>query len=198
MLTKNEIARKIMHILVGIVIIIAYYYDYIRPLTVFLIIIAGILASLISKRLKLPLLDFFLTHLEREEHRKTFPGRGIIFFFIGVLFVMQLFPKDIALASIMILTFGDSMSHIVGEQFGQIKNIFNGKSKKLFEGTVAGTISGFLGALLFVPFTQAFLGSFAAMVAEVIQIDLNQTQLDDNLIVPLVAGTVIYLVRVYL
>ena len=66
------------------------------------------------------------------------------------------------------------------------------------EGTIAGTISGFLAALLFVPFTPAFLGSFAAMVAEVVQIDLNQSQIDDNLIVPLVAGTVMYLVKIYL
>ena len=198
MLTKGEIARKIMHILMGILTVLAYYYNLIRPLTVFLIIIAGVLASLLSKRVKIPVLHFFLIHLEREEHRTTFPGKGFIFFFIGVLFVMQLFPKNIALASIMILTFGDSISHIVGEQFGQIKNIFNGKSKKLFEGTIAGTVCGFLAALFFVPFTPAFLGSFAAMVAEVIQIDLNQTQIDDNLIVPLIAGTVMHLVMVYL
>ncbi len=41
------------------------------------------------------------------------------------------------------------------------------------------------------------MGAAAAMIAEVIEIDLNKNQLDDNLIVPLVAGTAIYLVRVY-
>jgi dolichol kinase len=36
------------------------------------------------------------------------------------------------------------------------------------------------------------------MIAEVIEIDLNGKHLDDNLIVPLAAGTVILLVRTYL
>jgi len=118
----------------------------------------------------------------------------MIFFFVGVLLAIQLFDQNIALAAIMVLALGDSVSHIIGAQFGKLRNIFNIKSKKLFEGTVAGTIAGFIGAASFVPIPEAFLGSFAAMIAEVIQIDLNETTLDDNMIVPLVAGTVMLLV----
>jgi dolichol kinase len=65
------------------------------------------------------------------------------------------------------------------------------------EGTIAGTLAGFFGALLFVPLTSAFLGSLIAMIAEVVKIDFNDTTLDDNLTVPLVAGTVILLVNAY-
>jgi dolichol kinase len=122
----------------------------------------------------------------------------MIFFFAGVLLVIKLFPKDIALASIMVLTFGDSISHLVGERFGRIKNIFNGRSRKLFEGTIAGTLAGFFAAVFFVPVPEAFLGSAVAMIAEVIQIDLNHYPLDDNLFVPLAAGTVMFLVRIYI
>jgi dolichol kinase len=167
-------------------------------LSLFLGIVIGGLASLLSKRIKLPGFNWFLLHLEREDMRNTFPGRGLIFYFVGVLLCIELFPKDIALASIMILALGDSFSHIIGETLGQIKNIFNGHSRKLFEGTLAGFIFGFFGALLFVPYPEAFIASFAAMVAEVIDIDLNGKHLDDNLIVPLVAGTVMVLMRTYL
>ena len=93
---------------------------------------------------------------------------------------------------------GDSISHIVGGKYGRLRNLFNGKSKKLYEGTIAGTLAGFLGALIFIPATEAFLASFTAMVAEVIKIDFNDHTLDDNLVVPLVAGTVIFLLRTYL
>lgn len=127
--------------------------------------------------------------------KKTFPGKGMIFFFIGVLFSIELFERDIALAAIMVLTFGDSISHLIGARIGKMKNIFNGKSKKLFEGTLAGGFIGFLAAMIFVPFSEAFLGSFTAMFTEVVKIDLNEYTLDDNLIVPLVAGTVMFLVR---
>lgn len=198
MLTQKELFRQILHIIIGLIVLISYYLDFIGPLTVFLMIIVGILVSILSKRISIPFFSFYLKNFERQEQMEKFPGRGMIFFFIGVLLVMKLFTKDIALASIMILTLGDSISHIIGERFGLIKNIFNGKSKKLFEGTLAGTLVGFIGASLFIPWTQAFLASFAAMVAEVIEIDLNHNTVDDNLTVPLVAGTVIYLLQNYL
>lgn len=198
MLTTKELHRKAFHIGVGIIILISYYVDIISPLSMFLMIIVGILTSLISKHSEIPIIHHFLNKFERENQRHKFPGRGMIFFFIGSLLVMKLFDKDIALASIAILTFGDSISHIVGEKYGEIKNIFNGKSKKLFEGTLAGIFAGFLTSLLFVAWSEAFLASLGAMIAEVIQIDLNQNTLDDNIIVPLVAGTIIHLLRIYL
>jgi len=198
MLTQKELFRQILHIIIGLIVLISYYLDFIGPLTVFLMIIVGVLVSILSKRISIPFFSFYLKHFERQEQMGKFPGRGMIFFFIGVLLVMKLFTKDIALASIMILTLGDSISHIIGERFGQIKNIFNGHSKKLFEGTLAGAIVGALGASLFIPWTHAILASFTAMVAEVIEIDLNHNTIDDNLTVPLVAGTVIYLLRIFI
>jgi len=198
MLTRNEYLRQVFHIFVGVATAVTYYYNLLSPLAVLLGIIAGGLASLISKRISLPGFSWFLQRFEREEMRKTFPGRGLIFFFIGVLLCMQLFPKDIALAAIMILALGDSFSHILGEAVGTLSNLFNLKSRKLFEGTLAGFIFGFLGAALFVPYPEAFVASFFAMVAEVIDIDFNGKHLDDNLIVPLVAGTVMLLMRTYL
>ena len=71
-------------------------------------------------------------------------------------------------------------------------------SNKLLEGTLAGTFAGFLGAVLFVPIPEAVLGSAVAMIAEVVKIDLNDNTIDDNLVVPLVAGTVMFLVRLWL
>jgi dolichol kinase len=198
MLTKQEIGRQIVHAFSGILAVTLIYYDILSPLAIFLLIIVGILVSMLSKRIKLPFFSQFLDIFEREEERKKFPGKGMIFFFIGILLVVQLFSEDIALAAIMILALGDSVSHLVGERFGQIKNIFNGKSKKLLEGTLAGTMTGFLGALIFVPLPEAFLGSLGAMIAEVIKIDFNDHTLDDNLVVPLVAGTIMFLLRTYL
>ncbi|MBI2669110.1 hypothetical protein HYX14_04680 [Candidatus Woesearchaeota archaeon] len=197
MLTRRELGRQILHLAVGLGTVILFYYDILSPLAVFLMIIVGGLASFLCKRIRLPFFSAFLDRFERPEMRDTFPGRGMIFFFVGTLLVIRLFTKDIALAAIMVLAVGDSVSHILGERFGKIKNIFNGRSRKLLEGTLAGTLAGFAGAALFVPFPEAFLGAAAAMIAEVIEIDLNKNQLDDNLIVPLVAGTVMYLVKMY-
>ncbi len=184
-----------MHIIVGLITVTLIYYDHLRPFAIFLLIIVGILLSFLCKRVRIPMVSTFLDHVEREEQRHKFPGKGTIFFFIGVLLSLQLFERNIALASIMVLTFGDSVSHLFGAHFGRLKNIFNGKSKKLLEGTVAGALAGFFGAVFFVPLPEAFFGSAAAMIAEVIKIDFNENTLDDNLIVPLIAGTVMLLVQ---
>lgn len=195
MLTQKEYLRQLLHLFSGLLTVLLIYFELFRPFTVFLLIIVGILASFICKRRRLPFFSSFLDLFERKENF-AFPGRGLIFFFIGVLLVLQLFPRPIALASIMILALGDSISHIVGARYGETRNFF-GDKRKLVEGSVAGFLVGFLGAWLFVPFVEAVLGSLIAMMAEVMQIDLNNRQVDDNLIVPLVAGTVMLLVRFY-
>ncbi len=195
MLSKRELRRQVMHILVGVITAALVYFEILRPFTVFLLLIVGVLISFLSKRVRIPLVAQFLDVFEREEQRFTFPGRGVIFFFIGVLLVLRLFPRDIALAAILVLALGDSISHIIGGQFGQTKNIFNGDSRKLLEGNIVGALVGFVGALIFVPLPEAFFGSCVAMAAEMMQFDLNQRQVDDNIIVPLVAGTTMLLVR---
>lgn len=194
MLSQLELKRQLMHIIVGLATITLLYYNILSSFAILLLIITGIMLSFLCKRIWVPIISTFLDHVEREEQKKNFPGKGTIFFFIGVLLSLQLFEQNTAYASIMVLTFGDSISHMFGARFGKIKNIFNGKSKKLLEGTVAGTLAGFLGAMFFVPIPEAFLGSLGAMIAEVIKIDFNDTTLDDNLVVPLIAGTIMLLV----
>ncbi len=198
MLTKQEVGRQVLHVIIGLALVILYYLDILTPFAVFLGILCGGLISLISRRTNLPIFAFFLKNYERKNEQKNFPGRGMIFYFIGVLLVMQLFSKDIALAAMMVLALGDSVSHLYGAKFGKIKTIINGDGKKLFEGTLAGTVAGFLGAMIFVPIPEAFLGSLGAMLIEVVKIEFNENTLDDNLTVPLVAGTIILLVRNFL
>jgi phytol kinase len=199
MVSRTEVGRQIIHAGTGITLAALYYFDILSPLAMLLGIIVGILLSFICKRVdNFPIVGWFLKNYERNEERKSFPGKGLVFYFAGVLLVMQLFEKDIAIAAILILALGDSVSHLYGAKFGKIKNLFNGDGKKLLEGTLAGTVAGALGAMLFISIPEAVIGSFAAMMFEVVKIDFNDKTLDDNIIVPLVAGTVIFLLRAYL
>lgn len=198
MLTLKEFHRQIIHTLFGMLIITSYYFDLLSTFSILLLIITGVLASILSKRTYVPFFSDFIGHLERDDVKTTFPGRGLIFFLVGALITIKLFDKDIALAALMVLTFGDSVSHIIGSKYGKLKNIFNWQGKKLLEGTICGILTGFFAAWLFVPFPMAFLGSAVAMIAEVIEIDFNQNSLDDNIVVPLIAGTVMFLLRSFL
>ncbi len=193
----QELRRQIMHIITGIVLVTGYYFNIIGAWEVFLLLICGILTSFILTSIRIPLVSDFLDLFQRDEERRTIPGKGAIFFFAGTLLAMKLFEKDIAMAAIMIMSVGDSISHIVGRSFGKIRNIFNGYSNKLLEGSLFGAISAFFAAMIFVNPLEAFLASFVAMFAELAEVKLGENIIDDNLLIPLVAGTVIVLMRMF-
>ena len=114
--------------------------------------------------------------------------KGVLFFFMGSLLCLQLFSREIALASIFILTFADPVSHFIGQNFGGIIKI----NKKYLRGTLAGIIVGTIFASFFVPIYLALIGAFFAMFFEVLEIAMAGQTIDDNLLIPLVAGTAMY------
>ena len=161
----------------------------------FLLLIIGTILSFLSLHHKLPFISWFLYNFERAH---VHPGKGAICYLIGALFAVILFPQDIALASIMILALADSVSHYVGFNHGRIPHPFN--KEKFLEGSVAGILAGFLGAWIFVSSLEAFIAAFAAMVVEGFEIQFNgklanDKLVDDNILIPLVAGACILLLR---
>ncbi len=188
-----EIKRKIAHICVGIFIIITYSLNILKPKHLFFGIILFSILSLLSLKIRIPLISLLLDNFEREKDVKRFPFKGMIFFLIGSLLTVKLFTKDIALASITVLTLGDSTSYLFGYFLGKTKLSFN-KLKNL-EGILAGILLAFFGSLFFVNIFEAFFGSLIAMIIEGAGFRIGVNDIDDNFIVPLVAGTIIYLIR---
>jgi len=190
-----ELRRELLHILTGIVAILLISHGILTPWIIFFILLLGILLSFLSLRTEVPLISWFLNNFEREKDRKELPGRALLFGLAGSLLVLKLFPMDIALASITILTFADPISHIIGKCFGRIKSIFD-KNKNI-EGHISGFIISSLFAMLLVPVWMALVGSFVAVVFESLIIEVQKIKLDDNLLIPLAAGTAMYLLRIW-
>src|SRR3989344_7786850 len=124
-----EVKRKIGHIGTGLFIVTTYYYGILTQKYLFFLLILFCILSLGSLNFKIPVADFLLRNFERGKYIKRFPFKGMIFFLGGCLLVIKIFPKDIALASIMILTFGDSTAYLVGQFLGKTKLAFNGLKK---------------------------------------------------------------------
>ncbi len=188
-LSALEIRRQLFHILLGIVLVVLLHYELINSWHLFGLLILGILFSWLSVFVRLPVIGWFLDKFERKQTR---PGKGAITYFIGVLLALQLFPTDIAYAAILILALGDGVSSLIGP-FGSIRTTLS--DKKLFEGTFAGGLLAGVAAMFFVQPFEAFLAAFIAMFFEALEIRFNQQIMSDNVIVPLVAGTVILLLR---
>lgn len=195
-INRLELKRKILHMLIGIAALFLIIYKIINPLIIFIILTIGVFVSLLSLRIKIPLISWFLDNFERDKDKNKLPGRGIIFAVVGSLLALQLFETNIALASIIILTFADPISHLVGKAFGKTKSPFD-KTKNI-EGHIAGAIISSLIAMFFVSPILAIAGAIIAMLFESIIIEIQKIQLDDNLIIPLAAGTTMLLIARFL
>lgn len=189
-----DLKRKILHILLGIIGLFLLTYNIITPFQIFIILIIGIAISLISLKFNIPIISYFLDNFEKQEDRKELPGRGVIFAVTGSLLVLKLFSYDIALASITILIFADPISHLSGKFFGKTKSFLD--KRKNIEGNIFGALISGLLATFFIPFYLALTASITAMLFESIIIEIQKIELDDNLIIPLVAATTIYILKI--
>jgi dolichol kinase len=180
-MNHQELGRKIVHMMIGIIALLLIIYNIVTPLIIFIILIIGTLCSLISLKYKIPILSFFLDNFGRHNEKGKLPGRGIIFAVVGSLLALQLFDRNIALASIIILTFADPVSHLIGKLFGKTKSFID-KRKNI----------DFVHPLL------ALAGALSAMLFEAIIIEIQKIELDDNLIIPLAAGTTMFLIVEFL
>jgi dolichol kinase len=189
---KPEFGRKILHIMIGIGALLLIIYNIITPFIIFILFTICIILSLLSLRLKIPIVHFFLKNFERTKGKYGLPGRGLLSSMLGSLLALQLFPRNIALASMIILIFADPTSYLIGKAFGKTKSFID-KRKKI-EGNIAGFIVSSLLAMFFVHPILAISGALVAMLFESIIIEIQKMELDDNLIIPLVAGTTMFLI----
>ena len=183
---KNlELRRQGFHLALGIALVYLLYENLLDIQLMFAVLIIGIVVSLISKKYKLAFVNRMLKNFDRED--EILPGYGALTYFLGSIIAVGLFRKEIALASIMVLAFGDSFSHL--GRFGSIKNPLN--KTKFLEGTILGVIAGTLGAGLFVSWNAAFFGSLSAMSVEGFELAIFKKKIDDNLLIPIISGLII-------
>lgn len=192
MLTKLEIKRQLFHMSVGITIVILLYNNIINSTVLLIVAVLGLTLSLTYRRYKIPGISFLLQKFDRKKDIEIFPGKGAVFYVLGSFFAVFLFPKDIAMASIMILAFGDSVSRLAGP-YGYLKHPFH--SEKFVEGMIAGAIMAFTGAFIFVHWILALSASAIAMFIEGFDIKIKGFKVDDNLTIPIVAGFVMWIIR---
>jgi len=109
-----------------------------------------------------------------------------IFFALGIMLTLLLFPPPISYASIAIFTLGDGFATLFGKIIGRHVVSYN-KGKKV-EGTLLGILFASLGASVFVNPLKALVGAALGMIAESLPTPVN-----DNITIPLVAGLTLLL-----
>jgi glycerol-3-phosphate acyltransferase PlsY len=113
--------------------------------------------------------------LERK-HVKN-PFLGAMFYYIGCALAFAFFPFPVASAACAMLAVGDSLSNLVGANFGRRK--IGGKT---LEGSIACFLGSAAAGIFFVAPVLVLAGAAFAALAEHIP------RVDDNLTIPIVSG----------
>jgi len=135
----------------------------------------------------------FATRFERTDAARPF--QGAFWFYMGSCIAFLLFPLPIASSACATLAVGDSLSTVFGKKFGRHMLV----GSKTLVGSVAFFAGSVLISLLFVDIRLGLLGAFAAALAELIPdagplIHAKRRGIiDDNLLIPVIAGFVMVL-----
>lgn len=133
------------------------------------------------------LFSYFSSLLKEKEKEKI---SGTTLFLIATFITILIFPREIAILSLLYLVIGDTLSALVGFSLGRVKI-----GEKSLEGFLA-CFSGCLIVGLFLKrmgFSFSLLGLFLSSLG-VALIEIFPF-IDDNLSIPLVGGVLLYAFR---
>ena len=185
MISSHEYVRKAIHLL-NLVIPLSYCYIFPNKID-FLKILFGLTCLFLFIdviRNKFPFIKiFFIKIFGKMLRNHEIKGKltGATWVMIASLLTISLFPKNIAILSLVFMSLGDTFAALVGRKFGKVA-FFN----KTFEGFLGGLLPCVIIAFYFnsLPFYVSRIGAFSAMLIEVVPIPI-----DDNLSIPVFSAS---------
>jgi len=183
----HEIGRKIIHITILIVLVLFFAIkNQAGQQAALLFLVALLIFFLVLEYFRLELnfkLPFFHQFIRPKEQYRIY---GVIFFLSSTIIAFAVFDTAIALAALLMTTFGDMAAAIAGKKYGTTilfknKTVVGFASELVTNLIVAVLISLAFTINIYIPIIMAF----AATITETL-VD----ELDDNLIVPVVSGFV--------
>ena len=181
--------RKIFHLLLGTLFIISmitygpFKWFFLAVLT------TGVILSLLQDRMDLPVITWFLDRYDKKDD--SIPGQGPLTFFFGAVLTWFLFPHDIAIMGLIVLTFGDPFAYLGGLSIGGPELHWN--PEKRWVGMVCFMIVPLvLITLLFGPI-PAIIATMIGTIVESIKWPYRVIT-DDNVVIPLITSLGLFLI----
>ncbi len=186
-LQTHELVRKAIHINTSLIPLI-YWFFLERHLTLQIVIFLSLgFLSVDYLRLRSSMVEkifmkVFGSALRQHEHNKL---TGATYVFTGAVVCIFLFPKEIAVPALLILSISDTVAALVGIPFGKHKFL-----KKSLEGSTAFFISTSIILYFFVPHSLLVIFAIALVVTLAEAYPMN---LDDNFLIPILSGILLSL-----
>lgn len=192
-----HIARRLFHLTMGVSCGLIYIYLLTHQQAVHILGISTCILYLLEQvRINYPEFKSIFTTassylLRAEEQLKE---SASIPFLVGILLTVLSFPKEIAIIAIFTLAISDPLSAVIGIQFGKTKikehRSLEGCSAFFFSSLIIQLIG--LSAFLEVSFLKIILISFLSSMI-VTLFDLLALKIDDNLTIPLVSASSLWI-----
>lgn len=186
-LARNDILRELIHAS-GIFVPIVAILIGIPIVATSIILVLGLYATseyLRTEGKRMPIINL-ITRKAASPTELYLIVLAPVYFALGILLTLILFPAPENYAAIAIFALGDSSASIFGAAFSRTLLPFN-KDKSL-EGSVAGFFFAFIGGCLFVSPLIAVVAAAVSMFVEYLPLPIN-----DNLLIPLFAGLTLFL-----
>ena len=178
MLYKYELIRKSIHLSSLIIPISLFYFDkyFILNLLIPLSIAYIAIDCLRINSTKVSnLYNKYLGSITRDFEFNSLTGASYIF--ASTCLIISLFPNNIAIPSLLIMSISDSMASIIGRRYGKVYFL-----KKSLEGSIAF----FLSSILIIIFLDIKLFPAIASILVCTLVEAYQLfNIDDNFSVPL-------------
>lgn len=178
---EKEVERKLIHLTVAVLVlaVIVVALDQIgKQATLFCLVFILIIFLIVDfLRVELGKKIPFLHPLWRRKEENRFGGQ--IFFILGSIVAFSVFDLNIAIAAVLMASFGDFTAALVG-RFGK----FWITKERSVEGILAELVVNLIIGFIVVGNLQITL--IMALVATLVESLVNE--LDDNLFIPVFAG----------
>ena len=198
-----HLTRKIWHMMMGLVIAFVYLSGMqVGTAVMVLGSVLGFDLLMETARLKIPAVNEKLMRIWGPVMRACEVDRvsGIPHYLAASLLAIAIFPKPVAILSILYLACGDPIASLFGILYGH--KSYRLASGKSLIGTLAGVVTCMLVSFIFLKtlpvsggalFALTFIGGFAGGLAELVPLDM-----DDNFTIPVISGFVLWLAFILL
>jgi dolichol kinase len=189
----TEIRRKSVHLIEGVILATLYWFDVITPwhfAALFLLAITIIFTYRLTMHWKQPLFSWFFLLFERKEARKKRDaGESAVQYHLGLALAVLLFPKEAAIAGIIILAVGDSIAMWYGMLWGRLPLPLEQTERYRRPTDCSSSLHCFVTS----SFKLAYCLSRQSWRIDGRVCRSSKWEIDDNLVIPLVAGVIIIL-----
>jgi HAD superfamily phosphoserine phosphatase-like hydrolase len=185
--SKNDILRETIHASGFFVPVLAGLIGIPIVALMICVVSALYLLSELSRmnRKNMPVISAITRNAASPAERYEFAAAPL-YFAVGILITLLVFPAPVNSAAIAIFALGDSTASLFGGLISKKPLPFN--KGKTVEGSLAGFIFAFLAGAFFVSPMLALIGALVAMAIESLPLPVN-----DNILIPLGTGLALLL-----